>query len=47
MASMKFYNMKTKKSITTSNYKPTIIKGKKMAVATVGGTKMYAMMKSK
>jgi len=41
---MKFYNMKTHKAVTTANYKPMTIHGKKMAVATCAGTKMYRMM---
>ena len=41
---LKFYNVKTKKKFTTSNYKTVTKKGRRFAVAKNGGIDCYRIL---
>jgi hypothetical protein len=48
MAALKFYDLKAKKSFTTTSYKPMMKSGRKFAVATTpSGGKAYRIMAKK
>lgn len=44
---LKFYNLSARKSVTTDKYKIVTSKGRKLAVATSGTTKMYRVLPKK
>jgi hypothetical protein len=44
MQKLKFYNLRTKRPMTTDKYKLVTKSGRKFAVATVDGTKMYRIV---